>query len=500
MANLDYEPSGRDFGGQVRELTRVLREQWWLILLCVVLTTFAAAAYTSAQDKLYETSAKLLLQSDNLSSTISGTGIGGIDPTRQSATDAQLVASPTVAARVQKQLRQPLDGASVHSAANPDSNILTVTVRDKRPKRAARIANAFASQYIVFRRDTTKQRYQRALATVQTRLAQTRRNTPDHATLQAQAKQLRLLVSLQTGDAQLIQPAPVPTASIEPKPARNITLGVIIGLLLGLGLAFLRDRLDRRVKNEEQLRTVMPDVPLIGLVPEPRRGRASRVMTAEGYHTLQANLVLLSRDRSLRSILVTSADPGEGKSTVAVNLALAMIEKGQNALVFDADLRRPALSQRVQADSRVGVSQILAGEGTVETSVQERTVEPSRNGDGPNIALAGPLAIVPAGPQAANVQLLVNDRSLSALLAASRDRTELAIFDGPPVGSFADMLPLAKEVDAVIVVVRLYHSRKDQLMRFMGQLDNASIKPIGVVVLGATTGPSRYYADYLTRR
>jgi receptor protein-tyrosine kinase len=292
----------------------------------------------------------------------------------------------------------------------------------------------------------------------------------------------------------------VPTASIEPKPVRNITLGVIIGLLLGLGLAFLRDRLDRRVKNEEQLRTVMPDVPLIGLVPEPRRGRASRVMTAEGYHTLQANLVLLSRDRPLESILVTSADPGEGKSTVAVNLALAMIEKGQNALVFDADLRRPALSQRVQADSRVGVSQILAGEGTIDTSVQERTVEPSRNGDGPNIALAGPLAIVPAGPQAANVQLLVNDRSLSALLAASRDRTELAIFDGPPVGSFADMLPLAKEVDAVIVVVRLYHSRKDQLMRFMGQLDNASIKPIGVVVLGATTGPSRYYADYLTRR
>src|SRR4051794_10588384 len=191
MANLDYEPSGRDFGGQVRELTRVLREQWWIILLCLVLTTFAAAAYTSSQQKEYETSAKLLLQSDNLSSTISGTGIGGIDPTRQAATDAQLVGSPTLAARGQKQLRQPLTGASVHAGANPDSNILTVTVRDTRPGRAAKIANAFAGQYIVFRRDTTKQRYQRALGTVQSRLAQTRKNTPDHATLQAQAKQLK---------------------------------------------------------------------------------------------------------------------------------------------------------------------------------------------------------------------------------------------------------------------------------------------------------------------
>jgi capsular exopolysaccharide synthesis family protein len=280
---------------------------------------------------------------------------------------------------------------------------------------------------------------------------------------------------------------------------RNVVLGVIIGLLLGLGLAFLRDRLDRRVKNEDQVKGLLPEVPLIGLVPEPRRGRASRVMTAEGYHTLQANLVLLGRDRELRTILITSAYPGEGKSTVAANLALAMIEKGQSALVIDADLRRPALSQRVQADARVGVSKILAGQATIDTSVQERAVEPSRNGDGPSIALAGPLAIVPAGPPAPNVQLLVNDRSLGALLAASRDRTEVAIFDGPPVGSFADMLPLAKEADAVVVVVRLYHSRKDQLRRFAAQLENASIKPIGVVVLGASAGPSRYYADYLTR-
>jgi polysaccharide biosynthesis transport protein len=280
---------------------------------------------------------------------------------------------------------------------------------------------------------------------------------------------------------------------------RNIILGVLIGLLLGLGLAFLRDRLDRRIKNEDQVRTLLPEVPLVGLVPEPRRGRASRVMTAEGYHTLQANLTLLARERPLKTILVTSADPGEGKSTVAVNLALAMIEKGQSALVLDADLRRPAISQRVQADVRVGVSRILAGEGTLDASVQERRVEPSRNGDGPNIALAGDLSLVPAGPQAPNVQLLLNDRSLGALLTASRERTEVAIFDGPPVGSFADMLPLAREVDGVLIVVRLYHSRKDQLKRFAAQLENASIKPIGVVVLGAATGPSRYYADYLSR-
>jgi capsular exopolysaccharide synthesis family protein len=223
-------------------------------------------------------------------------------------------------------------------------------------------------------------------------------------------------------------------------------------------------------------------------------------MTAEGFHTLQANLSLLAHGRPLKTLLVTSAAPGEGKSTVALNLALAMVEKGESALVIDADLRRPSLTARVKAEAPAGVSTILSGQGTLEESVQGRTVEPSRNGSGPSIALGGDLTIVPAGPSAPNVALLLNDRSLGALLEASRERAEHVIFDGPPVGSFADMLPLAKDVDGVIVVVRLFHSRKDQLKRFAAQLANASIEPVGVVVLGAAIGPSRYYAGYLAKR
>jgi tyrosine-protein kinase len=497
---MEDQSSGRDFGGQIRDLVRVLREQWWIILLCLLVTAFAAAAYTSAQKREYETSARLLLQTDNLTATIAGAGVTGLDPTRQAATDAQLVSSPEVARRVQRQIKQPIGAAVVTTASNPNTNILTITVRDEKPARAAKLANAFARQYIGFRRDTTRQRYRRALRTVQTRLAQTRRNTTDYATLQAQAKQLRLLVSLQTGDAQLVQPAARPASAVSPKPVRNVALGALLGLVLGLGLAFLRDRLDRRIKSEDQLGAVLPGVPVIGLVPEPKRGRASRLLTAEGYHTLQANLTLLSRERPLKTILVTSADPGEGKSSVALNLGLAMIERGQSALVVDADLRRPSLSERVQADRRVGVSSILAGEGTLETSVQRRPLQPSRNGDGPSIAVGGELPVVPAGPEAMNVQLLLNDRTLASLVAASRERNEVVIFDGPPVGSFADMLPLAKEVDAVLVAVRLYHSRKDQLQRFAGQLENAAIKPVGVVVLGASLGPSSYYSEYLAKR
>jgi capsular exopolysaccharide synthesis family protein len=331
-------------------------------------------------------------------------------------------------------------------------------------------------------------------------MAQAQPRSPYFFSLLNQTKQLKLLVSLQTGDAQLVQPAVPPTSPVTPKPARNIAVGAVFGLLLGLGLAFLRDRLDRRIKSEHALEQLLPGVPIVALVPEPGRRRTARMMTAEGYHTLAANLALLARDRPLKTLLVSSATPGEGKSTVALNLALAMIERGQAALVLDADLRRPSISDRLTADRRVGVASILAGEGKIEMSVQERPVEPARNGDGPSIALSGELPLVSAGPPAPNIQLLVTDSSLSSLLGEARERSEVAIFDGPPVGSFADMLPLAKEVDGVIVAVRLYYSRRDQLERFANQLENAGIKPLGVVVLGTTRSPGRYYSAYLSQR
>jgi receptor protein-tyrosine kinase len=286
---------------------------------------------------------------------------------------------------------------------------------------------------------------------------------------------------------------------VAPKPTRNLIFGGAFGLLLGLGLAFLRDRLDRRVKREDQIEKLLPGVPIIGLIPEARRRRASRVMTAEGFHTLSTNIGLLSHDRPIKALLVTSAIPEEGKSTVALNLALAMRQKGRSVLVLDADLRRPSLSERLKADRRVGVSSILAGGGTVAESTQELPIEASRNGSGPSVALSGEVPIVPAGPAAANPQLLLGERPLLSLLEASRAQAEMVIFDGPPMGAFSDMLPLATEVDGVIVAVRLYHSRSDQLRRFATQLANASIKPLGVVVLGAAGAPSRYYSDYLKK-
>jgi receptor protein-tyrosine kinase len=493
------EPSGRDLAAQVRDLARVVREQKWLILLCIAVTTAAAAARTAVETQRFQATAKLLLQQDTLSQTLAGAGLAPFDPTRQAATDAQLVSLPAISARVVKQLKQPLSTASVSASVNGDSSVLSVNVIDTKPARAAAIANAFSQQYIVFRRQANQARIATALKTLNARAAQTPKGQAGLATLHAQIKQLRLLKSLQTGDAQLIQPAITPGAAISPKPTRNVVLGVVVGILLGFALAVLRDRLDRRLKREDDLEAIFPGVPIIALVPRPRRRRADRAIVGEAFHTLSTNVTFLGAAGPLRTLLVTSAGPADGKSTVVLNLALAMRTHGQPVLVLDADMRRPALSQSLAPDSP-GLSQILAGSGTVEASIQEREIDPRMNGKGPAAALEGALTLVPAGPTPPNPQVLLQDRPLEALLEAAAARSDTVIVDGPPIGTFSDMLGVARKVDGVIVVVRLYHSRKDELRRFARDLGNAGVTPAGVVVLGSATRSSRYYAYYRKRR
>jgi receptor protein-tyrosine kinase len=321
------------------------------------------------------------------------------------------------------------------------------------------------------------------------------KRSPERTRLREQARQLQLLTTLQTGDAQVVQRADVPTVPFKPRRVRTLIGGLLIGLLVGLALAFLRDKLDRRLKNQDTLHELLPDVPVIGSIPRLGRGAKTRQLAEESFHNLQANVSFLTPDSRLRSVLITSAAPGEGKSTVTANLAIALAAHGGSPIVLEADLRRPALSNVLKLDREVGVSRILAGDGTVAASVKRTPVESSRNGDGPAIVLSGDLNVVPAGPTPPSPQILLNARRLESLLAEARAQSDTVLVDGPPLGVFSDMLPVAQRVDGVILAVRLYHSRTDGIKRFAEQLANAGIRPIGIVVLGERVQLPGYY-DY----
>lgn len=230
------------------------------------------------------------------------------------------------------------------------------------------------------------------------------------------------------------------------------------------------------------------------------------MLTVEAYRTLQTNLSFLNVERRLSSFLVTSAMLGDGKSTTSLALAWTMVERGNSALLVEADLRRPGLSERLELWGSPGVSNFLSGGRPFEDfllDVTERSTEVllggRPNGDDP--AIAGGLRIIPAGPIPPNPQALLNGPGLDELLEQADANAETVVVDGTPVGSFSDMLPVAKRVDGVIIVARLYYTRRPEMQRLLDQLRQADVQPIGIVLLGAQVSRADdYYTASYERR
>jgi receptor protein-tyrosine kinase len=484
-----------DVATQLRDFGRVLREQWWLIALCLVLSAAAAVAYAETRPRDYEAGAKLLLQQDNPNSQLLGLGPQYIDPVRQAATDQQLATSGAVASRVARRLHLgPARAESVLSGARAsvsgDSNVLTITDRNRNGRLAARVANAFALEYVAFRRQASRQRYSRALRALQRRVSRAPKR--DRAVLRAQLAKARLASSALPPDAEVIQRAGVPGVSVGPNIGHKVIVGLLFGCLLGVGLALLRDRLDPRVKRVDEVKALFPGVPLLATIPRPRPGKRGATMTVEGFRTLQSNVDVRCPNGQPRTLLVTSAASGDGKSTTVLNLGLAMNEQRHSALVLEADLRRPTLSTGLGVSKGPGLSKVLSGKGTLDEAIAHASVSPSSKRRGPAVALAGKLAVVPAGQSPARPRTLLSGDALDSLLVSASLVGDTVLIDGPPLGLFSDMLPLAQRADGVIVTVRLYHTRKDDLERFAEQLVDSDLRPAGLVVLGSSADPSAY--------
>lgn len=490
----------------------LFRRRWGVVVLCLVVTAGSALAFSLLREKQYTAAASLLFRDPAFDQRLFGSSFveQQRDAAREAATNVELVSLDVVAARTARLVPGDLDSEDVSErvdvSAEGQADVVSIEATETAPRSAARLANAFANQYIEFRRDADRAKIQQAQRLLRRQiagLAPSERRGARGRSLEERASELETLAALQTGNAELVQPARPPDSASSPKPLRNGLLGGALGLVLGCALALLLERLDRRVTDPDEVGAIF-DRPTLGVIPRNAELAAAGpaatsvpASVAEAFRMVRANLRYFNVDRKLRTVLVSSAAPGEGKSTVAWHLASAVAGGGAHTLLVEADLRQPSLAASVGVGVEDGLGQLLARrqEEWSDYGVREVPVSAAHGGtDG-----SRPMHVLFAGPPPPNPADLLESERMKQLLSAAGEEYDFVVIDTPPISVVADAIPLMREVSGLIVVARIGVSMRDALADLRGQLEQLGAPTLGVVVNSAAERGGRYGYGYERR-
>lgn len=477
-------------------LAGILRRRAWLIVVSVVVAVAAALFYSNSQPTQYQSTAVLLFRQVLLDVQVTGglLQLPSSDATVESATDVGLISQENVRAAAAQQLGSPYTADSLNGQVNISpqgkSDLVGVQATGSTPVEAARIANTVAAAYIRIADQQIVSEITAAEDRVRSQVNINQLRPSQRATLQAALTKLSVLASLGPDNVHLVQPAVPPSSPSSPKPVQNAVLGGIVGIVIGLALAFGTEQFDRRLRRVDEVERET-GLPLLAAVPRSQVLRRPIWDTerldasdTEPFRRLASSLRHLAADSQIRSVLITSPGPGSGKTTVALHLAAAAAGGlGSKVFLIEADLRRPRLASLLSLPADHGLTTLLqrngAGDPAAIQSVKLRAGEPGTNGhDG---ASHEALSVLLAGPRSENATSLLESDKLRGLMRSWRGSYELIVVDGPPPGFVADAIPLAKEVDAVILVARLGKDTGPGIRRLRVELERLGIEPIGVV-------------------
>ena len=524
---------------ELRDYLRVFRRQLALIVAITLLGAAAAAAYTFRRTPVYESSASVLVRAITTNAFDPGSRV---DQQLNMFNQRQLAQSEPVAALAAKTLQTTATPAQLLEHVNVDvpanSQILRVKYQDTVPLTAQRGADAFAKAYLVSREadaraqaTTSQKSLQKDIARFQKQASAAEKQIADpdadSATRQAaQAKlaaannrldqllsQLSGFQSLDFTPGTVIAAAGLPATPASPNNRLDVGIGLLVGLFLGVVLAFVRDRTDDRLRGREDLaerldRPVLATIPPLskrvrqeGKLRWKRRSRNSLVTleqpnspAAESYRTLRTRMARLASQLDINSVMVVSAGVGEGKSTTAANLAVVLAETGKDVLLVSADLRRPRVHQFFSLQNKSGLSNLLT----------DGTPPDKRKGpvaDGKQMAselwsVAPNLWVVLSGPLPPHPSALMDSDSMRQFLKEQRDLFDFIVLDCPPALVVADSMALAPLADAVLVVADAKESDRDMVSRLKEELEQVGGKIVGAVLnRSKQAGKSTYYYD-----
>ncbi|SSC24160.1 Exopolysaccharide synthesis protein, partial [Klenkia terrae] len=404
----------------------------------------AALGLSLLQTPLYSSQTQLFVSATD--SVTTAEAFQGSQLSQQRVTSyAQLLTGEELASRVVDDLQLDLTPSAlaghITATAVTDTVLLNVTVTDPSAVQAQRIAESIGTEFSAMVEEL---------------------ETPSGADAVSPVK------------VTVTDRSDLPTAPSSPQTLRNVALGLLVGLLLGAAGAIARVRLDRTVKDAEDA-AELAGGPVIGVIlrdddlaSQHTIERNSLSRTAEGYRQLRTNLQFLNVDEPPKVIMVSSAVPSEGKTTLAVNLALSLAEAGRTVTVIEADLRRPRVTRYLGMVGGVGLTNILTGSAGLEDVIQPY-------GD-------GGLSVIAAGPTPPNPSELLSSSHMFSLIDDLRQKNDFVLLDAPPLLPVADSSGLAVLVDGVVLSLRYGSTTKEQLAQTHATLERVGAKTLGVVL------------------
>ncbi len=490
----------------------ILRHRVTLVLATVI-GAAAALAYSSVASPTYTATASIQFQDISQQLGFVGTFGGTLEtPAQLAAGSSRDITQATILARARQILKASRTieqlRSDISTSVDTSSNLVLVEASASDKTFAARLANALTQADVDHANRQARSRFRADAADLQRRIALIPDNPANLVTRQNDQANLSRLQTLGivARPASIAQTADTPQSPAAPKPVFNTVLGGVLGLILGLGIASVRQSLDRRLRSSEEIEEALAGVPILGLIgasvlgatplAAPADEDAGSRVTRASFGILRRNVELLNLDDKIKTVAVTSAAPDEGKTTVALWLAASFASVGRRTLLVEADLRRPVLADRLELPRTPGLIEYLAGRASPEAIL--RTVgslpssRPATNGQGNSF-----VAIFAGEPGSNQDELLASNRFRDALAEMSAAYDVIVIDTSPllPVPDTLEILPL---VDAYLVCVREGVSKRTDVAATRAILARLPARSCG----GVTTGMSRHeskasgYYDY----
>lgn len=499
----------------LREFLATLRVRKWTILLAAGIVVAAVLTFSFRQTPTYISRTRVLVLPVGPNPQI--TSLVNLE------TERALVESSAVASKVRETVGATSSTESIlrrlDVSVESDTEILAIDYSDPDPIRAQEISQAFADAYAEFREEQALEQIQVRLTAAEARIsmvetdiakldgriaAATVQRKRDQLSaergslvarlglLQLESETLRANAGIEQSGAKIIQPATLPTSRSTPNHVRNGAIAIVLGLTLGLGLAFLREQLDDRLRGGRDLGQQI-EAPVLANVPRvegwKRKGPETLISVsrprsppAEAYKTLRTNLEFIASNGDFRILEVTSAFLGEGKTTTVANLAVALSQAGRRVIAVSCDLRKPRLHRFFQLHNQSGLTSILRGEASLEQAAQSPGL---RN-----------LRVLASGPVPRNPAELLGSPQMEALLAELRGRADFVVLDTPPLLAVSDALVLAPQSDGVLIVADSLATTRGAAARGREQLENVGGRIVGGVYNNFDPTAARTYPYY----